>query len=797
VEFLDDLRFGIRSLAHRPGFALTACLALALGIGATTAIFTVINAALLRPLPYEAGERLVMIHAVAPPSAIEQGMAGGDFVELRAQAHSFVAVAAFRNTGFNLISSDGPGRVDGAIVSPDFFRVLEVRPIVGRPFRDVSLGGPREAMLSESLWRIRFSSSPTVAGETITLNGEPFEVAGVMPADVRHPGPVQLWVTPRHVVPEHPVHPERDTSTNHDSQYLDVVARLKTGVSLVQAQAESAILARRLQELHPDENAHREFKLTHLREHAVGSLRPTLLVLAGAVAFILLIACANVANLLLARAVGRAHEVAIRVALGATRARLLRLFFAESLLLAMAGGALALLLALWIAPVLTALGPGALATASVRIDWRILTFTAAITLGTAVVFSAVPAFHLGDPAAALNEAGRTGTGGARGARMRSALVVTEVALALVLLIGAGLLTRSFLRLQRVDPGFDPRGVITADLWLPASKYPEKARQAAFFREVIARLSGAPGVEAVAAVSRLPLSHGNSTRSVQPDGNPQRNVDADYRLATPGYFDALRIPLRGGRVFTDADVQSAGYVAVVNEEFAREMWPDESPLGRRIVITLDGKPVEIVGMVGNVKHSSLASAPRPEVYLPVGLEPWPFMTIVARGRGQLGALVRTEVGAVDRDQAISRLEPMEQRLADSLAPRRFGVLLVGALATIAFLLATTGIYGLMAYSVVQRTREMGIRLALGATRASVMGLVLRQAMQLVMLGTAIGVAIAVLLGGVLRGLLYGVSATDPATFLALAALLCATGAAATLIAARSATSVDPALALRAE
>jgi putative ABC transport system permease protein len=796
MDLLQDLRFAVRSLAQRPGFTLVTCLALGLGIGANTAIFTVVNAAVLRPLPYIDADRVVVVYATARPSPAEQAISGGDFVDLRAQARSFSDMAAFRNSGFNLTGGDFPERLDGAVVSADFFEVLGARPFLGRPFAAMP-GGPREAMLSESLWRWRYSAWPGIVGQTITLNGDPFVVAGVMGSEVRHPDAVQIWVTPRHAVPEHPLRPAEDTSANRESQYLDVVARLRPGVALERAQAELSALGLRFERLYPNDDTGRGFKLTPLREDAVGNLRPTLLVLAGAVAFILLIACANIANLLLARAVGRSHEVAIRVALGATRAHLLRSFLAESLVLAALGGGSGLLLALWIAPGLAALSPRALAPGALQLDLRVLAFTAGLALATAVVFGLVPALEIDAPAEALKEAGRTGTGSIRRARLRSALVVAEVALSLVLLIGAGLLVRSFARLQRVDPGFEPAGVMTADLWLAGAKYPEKAQQAAFFREVVGRLSASPGVEAAGDVSRLPLTRGNSTRSVQPLGSPDKNVDADYRIASPGYFAALRIPLRAGRGLTDADLQSGARVALVNEAFVRRMWPEGEPLGRQIVLTSDAKPLEVVGVIGDVRHLGLHLPPRPEVYLPEGLEPWPFMSLVVRGRGDLADLVRASVAAVDRDQPITRLETMEQRMAESLAPRRFGVVLVGALAVVAFVLAVTGIYGVMTYSVAQRTREMGIRLALGATPAAVLGLVLRQAMRLVAAGIVLGIAAALPLGRVLRTLLYGVSATDPGTFAALAALLCATAAAATAVAARRATSVDPALALRAE
>ncbi|MFL5440787.1 MAG: ABC transporter permease [Myxococcales bacterium] len=790
--FLQDLRQAVRRLITAPGFTIVAVIALALGIGANTAIFTVVDAALLRPLPYRNEEQLALITATSGGRG--SAVTGPDYLDLRT-LQSASGVTAMRGSGVNL-AGEPPERISGAVVSANFFDLLGVKMVLGHGFTVQDGATPRQAVLGEALWRARYGADPSVVGHTVTANGEPFVVAGVVADEVQLPSGCQFWFTPRWKVPDHPLRPQIDNSADRNAAYLDVVARLKPGVGIAAVRAEATALAKRLERDHP-ENADRSFQAAPLRESVYGDLRPTLLLLGAAVAFILLIACANVANLLLARAVARQHEVAVRQALGAPRWRLVRLFLAESMLLALVGAAFGLVLSLWAAPPLAALSPGIVRPESLHLDGRILAFTASLAVATAVVFGVLPALHASAPADAMREAGRAGTAGRRRARLRSALIVAEVALALVLLIAAGLMLRSFERLSRVDPGFDSSNVTVGDIWLPQAKYPDAGRQARFYASLVRALSSAPGVISAGTVSRLPLSGGNSSRDVGFPDAPDKMVSADYRIASAGYFETMRIPLRAGRLFTPVDVDSGARVVIVNESFARAAWPGQNPIGNRIGVTLDQKPLEVVGVVGDVKHVSLDAAARPEVYLPLSLEAWPFMTMVVRGRGDLPALLRAETGAIDRDQPLYRVGSMEARFAGSLGPRRFAAYLLALLAAVALVLAVTGIYGVLSYSVAQRTREMGIRLALGATPAAVLGLVVGDAFRLVGAGIVIGLGAALGLTQLLRSLLFGVSATDPATYAALAVLLCAVALIASVVAGRRATSVDPALALRAE
>jgi len=793
--FLQDLRQALRRLVAAPGFALVAIVALALGIGANTAIFTVVDAALLRPLPYLAADHLVAIEATSTEDSRATAVTGADFLDLRGLA-SVSGVTAMRGHGINL-AGEHPERVSGAVVSSNFFSVLGARLLAGRGFAVADGATPREAVLGEALWRRRFSADPGIVGQTVTMNGEPFTVVGVASADLQLPSGSELWVTPRWKVPDHPLRPQIDTSADRDAAYLDVVARLKPGATPATLNAEAIALGKRLERDFPSNNQGRSFHVTPLRESLYGDLRPTLLLLSAAVAFILLIACANVANLMLARAVSRQHEVAVRQALGAPRWRLIRLFLAESLLLAVFGAALGLSVSLWAAPALAALSPAYVRPDTLHLDGRILAFTAGLALATALAFGMIPAWQTAAPADAMREAGRAGTSGRRRSRLRSALIVAEVALALVLLIGAGLMMRSFERLSGVNPGFDPSSATAADIWLPQAKYPDSARQVSFYLRLVRALSHAPGVTSAAAVSRLPLSGGNSSRTVNFPQASDKMVLADYRLATAGYFETMRIPLHIGRVFTEGEVDAGARVAVVNEAFARAAFEGRGALGNQILVTGDGKPVEIVGVVGDVKHISLAVPARPEVYLPISVETWPFMTLVVRGQGDLSGVLRSETMALDPDQPLYRVGTVESRLATSLGPRRFNAYLLGLLAAVALVLAITGIYGVLSYSVAQRTREMGIRLALGATPGAVLGLVVGDAFRLVGMGVAIGVCAALGLTQLLRTLLFGVSATDPGTYAALAVLLCGVALLASLVAGRRATSVDPALALRAE
>ncbi|HKA91065.1 MAG TPA: ABC transporter permease [Haliangiales bacterium] len=790
--FATDLRQALRGLARSPGVSLFVVFTLALGIGAPTAVFAVVNAALLRPLPYPHADRLVAMETLTDGGA-PGGASGGAVVAWQEQTHSFAAVAAYRFQGFALRGVDGPERIPGADVTSSFFAVLETPPILGR----VPAAGGRAAVLSEGLWRSRFGATREILAQTIVLNGEALPVAAVMPQSFSFPGGADLWTTPRGKVPLHPLRPTEDSAHNWGSYYLQAVGRLGPDTSLGAARAEMAALRVRLDAEHPDEKT--VPRLTPLRDAIVGDTRDPLLILLGAVAVILLIACVNVAHLLLARAVKRQHEVAIRLALGAGRGRVARLFFAESVVLAAAAGLAGTTLALWGAPALAALAPAGLPADALRVDARVLAFASAIALVAAVAFSVLPAVSGLASVGALQEGSRGATAGARGRRLRTALMTVEVALAVVLLVGAGLLVKSLGRLQGVDVGFRPEGVLTADVNLPPAKYGEPAARVRFLDAVLERLRAHPDVDSVGAVSRLPLAPGNSSRDVDFERNGKaERVNADLRVATPDYFAGLGVPLGAGRAFAPGDVAEAPRVAIVNELFARTAWPGENPLGKWVVVTLDGKRAEVTGVVGNVLHVGVDSPPRPEVYVPYAVDPWPFMTLVVRGRvppERLVAALRAEVAAVDPDQALNRVSTMEQRIAGSLAGRRFSTLLVGVSAAVALLLALAGIYGVIAYSVAQRRQEMGIRLALGAQRARLVGAVMAQSLRPVAAGVGLGVAAALGATRALATMLFGVDTTDVPTYATIVALAVAAAALASFAAARRVARVDPMTALR--
>ncbi len=790
--FATDLRQALRGLARSPGVSLFVVFTLALGIGAPTAVFAVVNAALLRPLPYPNDDRLVAMETT-DANGVPGGTSGAAVVAWQEQGQSFSAVAAYRGATFSLRGVDGPERLSGANVTSSFFAVLGTPPLLGR----TPPAGERAAVISEALWRRRFGASREIVGQTVTLNAETMVIAGVMPQSVSFPGDAELWVTPRGKVPEHPLRPTQDTTQDWGSYYLDAIGRLRADVSLGAARAEMATLGARLEAEHPDE--HVTARLTPLRDAIVGNTRDPLLILLGAVAVILLIACVNVAHLLLARAVKRQHEVAIRLALGARRGRVARLFFAESIVLAAAAGVAGTVLALWGAPALAALAPSAMPAHAVRVDARVLGFASALALFAAVAFSVLPAVSGLASIGALREGSRGATAGARGRSLRTVLMALEVALAVVLLAGAGLLVKSFQRLQGVDVGFRPEGVLTADVNLPPAKYGDPAARIRFVDAVMERVRARGDVDAVGAVSRLPLAPGNSARDIdfERNGKPEQ-IHADLRVATPDYFAGLGVPLRAGRAFAPGDVAAAPRVAVVNELFARVAWPGENPVGKWVVATLDGKRAEVTGVIGNVLHAGVDRPPRPEVYVPYAVDPWPFMTLVVRGRvppESLVATLRAEVAAVDPDQALNRVMTMEQRIAGSLAGRRFTTQLLGVSAAVALLLALAGIYGVIAYSVAQRRQEMGVRLALGAQPGRLVGSVMAQSLRPVGAGVAIGVGAALLVTRALAKLLFGVETTDVPTYAAIVALATAAAAIASFAAARRVARVDPMTALR--
>jgi putative ABC transport system permease protein len=807
----QDLRYGARMLLKRPGFTLIAVITLALGIGANTAIFSMVNGVLLRPLPYKEPQRLVMVFAPRPQVQDLPPWAA-DFVELRDRNQAFEEAAAFRAQALSITGAGEPEFAGGARVSANLFTLLGIGAIRGRAFlpEEDQPGRNRVVILSHGLWRRRFGSDPQIIGRTISLNDEPHTVVGVappgfqfprkgdLPAPYQFPHEIDLY-TPLALTPEN--------MNNRRPLPVPVIARLKPEVGIDQAQAEMIGIAERLRQQYPEANRDKSIRLVSFHQQVVGKVKYALLVLLGAVGFVLLIACANVANLLLARAAGRASEIAIRAALGAGRWRLIRQLLTESALLAIVSGALALLVAFWVVDLVQAIVPDNLPRADeIGIDGRVFGFTLLVSLGAGAVFGLLPALQASN--APLNEAlkeGGRGSSGSRRHHLRNLLVVSEVALALVLLVGAGLMLRSFIRLISVDPGLDPQNVLTADIMLPRGKY-APPQQAVFFQRLLERLRAVPGVQSAGAVYPLPLSGGEEGTGFDIEGQPPAPGEqraAGQRWVSTDYFKALDIQLQKGRVFTESDGAGAPPVLVINDAMARQYWPNEDPIGRRINFERrDGQPVwrEIIGVVGDVRHTALDKRSGPEIYLPITQNPWPFMTLVVRTDGasmNFVAAVRGQVLAIDKGLPISNIHTMEELLERSVSQPRFNLALLAIFAGVALLLAAVGIYGVMSYLVTERTHEIGVRMALGAQARDVLKLVIRQGMTLTLAGVALGLITAFGLTRLIKSLLFGVSATDPMTFAVIAILLAGVALLACWIPARRAAKVDPMIALRYE
>jgi predicted permease len=806
-----DIRYGARMLAKRPGFTVVTVLALALGIGANSAIFSVVNTVLLRPLPYEDPERLVMVWERRPRQNRDAGaVAPADFLDWQSQNQVFDSMAAYTSTAFNMTGVGEPEQINSQLVTEGFFQVLSVKAALGRTFiqGEDKEGGGRRLVMGHGLWQRRFGADPNIIGRSLTLNNESFTVIGVMPPDFQYPDKAtELWASPKRVLPEVFLPGNPDPSTIRTLHYLNVIARLKPGVTREQAQAEMETIAGRLEQQYPAENTGHTARIVALHEQLVGDVRPALLVLLAAVGFVLLVACANVANLLLARATARHKEMSIRTALGAGRLRLIRQLLTESILLSLLGGGLGLLLALWGVDLLVALSPGNLPRLrEISLDGKVVGFTLGISLLTGIIFGLAPALQASrlDLIGSLKEGGRSSMEGFGRHRMRSLLIVVEVALALVLLTGAGLMIRSFQRIQQVDPGFNPNNLLAVELSLPRSKYVEQERMADFYSRVTARIATLPGVESVGATWTLPLSGQDASRGFDIEGYtpaPNERTNSAFSAVSPRYFQTMEIPLKMGREFNDRDTAAGPGVIIVNDTFARRYFPGGDAVGKRMRLKGEENPwLTIVGVVGDVKHTELTAEPRTEMYLSSLQTAFPFMNMVVRTTtdpASLTTAIRKEVWAVDSDQPVTQVETMLQLISASVARARFNTLLLGVFAAVALILAAIGLYGVISYSVTQRTHEIGIRMALGAQRSDVLKLIVGQGMILALAGVAIGLAAAFALTRLMSSLLYGVTATDPWTFGAVAVILSATALLATIIPARRAMRVDPLVALRYE
>ena len=802
----QDMRYGFRMLLKQPGFTLVAVIALGLGIGANTAIFSVVNSVLVRPLPFANADRLAVVwQSNAQQNSLREAVAAANFLDWKDQNTVFEHIAAFREDNFNITGTEKPEHMPGCRIDASLFQVLGVQPLLGRTFQDGD-DNSRSVVISKALWARLFASDPNIIGHKMIVNGEPLTIAAVMPAGFDFPEGNDLWVRSLYKVPENPLNLKVDPSTDRGHQYFRVIALLKPDVTLEQAQAEMDAISSRLEQQYPDQNTGQGASLLSLREEEVGQVRPILLILFGAVGFVLLIVCANVANLLMARAATRQKEMAIRCALGASRQRIAQQLLTESVMLALAGGGAGLLVALWGISPLVALIPADIhGMQDVGVDARVLGFTMAISFLTGLVFGLLPALQASktDLNESLKESGRGSTEGRRSNRIRSALIVSEIALSLVLLIGAGLMIKSFMRLQQVDLGFATENVLTMRLTLPQSKYPEGRDQAGFFQQALQRIQTTPGIESAAAISRLPLTPGNSSRSIiiegRADGDTQNSPSVDYRVISPDYFRTMSVPVLKGRAFTERDNASAAGTIIINETVARRFFPDEEPIGKRLQIEGD-EWFEIVGVVGDVKHLGQASKSRPEVYVSYLKKPWPFMTVVARSPQNataLGETLREAVLAVDHDQPVYSISTVEQLVSRSVARRRSNMLLLGIFAAVAMVIAAVGIYGVMSYSITQRKHEIGIRIALGANRRDILKLVLGYGLTLALAGVAIGAVAALMLTRLIENLLFGVSATDPTTFALISLILIGVALGACFVPARRATKVDPMIALRYE
>lgn len=799
---LQDLRYATRMLLKKPSFTIIVVLALGIGIGANTAIFSVVNAILLRPLPYKNFDRISMIWMSNPKLGVsEDWHSYPNYVDYKEQNQVFEDMAAFNTRSFNLTGAGDPVRVVGVWNTASLFSVMGVDAALGRTFTEDEQepGKDMVVVLSNGLWRRNFGGDASVIGQQISLNGINRTVIGVMPPSFSFPEKTTEFWVPLTITPQ------RKQARNAIS--YKAVGRLKPGVTLAQAQADMAVIAKRLDDQYSQSDYGVNLRLIHDQE--THTVRSALFVLLGAVGFVLLIACANVANLLLARAAMREKEVAIRLALGARRWRIIRQLLTESVLLGIIGGAVGLLLAVWGLSALVALAPADIPRLDqTGIDARVLAFTLGISLVTGLIFGLVPALQASRPDVndALKEGGRGSTGGG-GARIRNLLVVSEIALSLVLLVGAGLLIRSFMRLQQFELGFNPEHLITMRVQLPGSKYKERKQVAEFFQQLFERIEAVPGVQSAGAISAMFLDDTPNSTNFTIEGRPSPTgveaIEVPFDAVSAKYFKVMGIPLIRGREFDDRDALGTPPVAIINETFANRFLPGEDPIGKRYVYggpAPDNPWITIVGVVGDMRRTGFDRPVRPETFLPQSQNPDNALTIVARTStdpASFAGMLRDQVWSIDRDQSVYDIKTMDQTLSQMLSQRRFNMLLLGVFASVALLLAALGIYGVISYSVSQRTHEIGIRMAMGAQSRDVLALVVRHG--LVLTGTGIGAGLIASFGltRLMATLLYGVSATDPVTFIAIPLVLAGVALGACFVPARRASRVDPIEALRYE
>jgi putative ABC transport system permease protein len=799
----QDIKYGVRMFVKSPGFTLVAVLALAIGIGTNTAIFSVVNGVLLRPLPFPDAKRLVYFESIKPDRAIWDGhISMPDVLDWQSQTDAFESIAPVYEAPIIVTGDEAePEYIQFSAVPTSFFQTLGVNPVMGRTFvkEDQVRGKPPVASIGYGLWQRRFGANPNVLGSMITLGGTRCTIIGVMPAGFDYyPAKIQIW-TMLYMSP----------NERRDNRLYKAIGRLKPWATLAGAQAQLDTVNARLQQQYRETNAGWSVRLSNLQAWTTRDVRTSLILLLAAVGFVLLIACANIANLLLARATARRKEIAIRTALGAGRWRIIRQLLTESSLLAISGGVVGLALSILLTKLLVAISPADVPRLDqIRLDARVLGFTVGVVGLVGLLFGLAPALQASKPDVndVLKEGGRGSSEGHGRNRVRAILVVSEIALSLLLLIGAGLLIKSFMRLRNVNAGFDPHNVLTMRIGLPGRRYKEPQQQATFFRELTQRVGALPGVESAGAALTLPLDGVNSFgRSFIPEGRlltPEESFQTLYVAVAGDYFNTMRIPVKAGRSFTDHDTAETLPVVIINETAARRAFPRQDPIGKRIMMWRDEKVArEIVGVVGDVKASTLDEEVQSQVYVPHAQDAgWGTLSLAVRTKGEPEALtsqVRGVILSIDKDQPAFDIKTMDEVFSESVAKTRLIALLFGVFSVFALLLATVGIYGVIAYSVAQRTHEIGIRLALGAQRRDVLRMIITQGMILALIGAGLGLLGAFATTRVMRNLLYGVSTTDPLIFIGVPLLLTLVALAACYIGARRATKVDPMIALRYE